>query len=77
MQLKCSMVYASNRQIAGPYDGRPTVEYNYKVIGHLIDKEEGLVTAKQFLFTIDTQLAPGDCKENDAICLEIQRFDLY
>lgn len=52
-------------------------EYNYKVIGHLINKEEGLVTAKQFLFTIDTQLAPGDCKENDAICLEIQRFDLY
>ncbi len=52
-------------------------DYNYKVIGHLINKDEGLVTSKQFLFTIDTQLVPGDCKENDAIYLEIQRFDLY
>jgi hypothetical protein len=52
-------------------------DHSYKIIGHLINKEEGLVISKSFFFHIDPHIIPGDFKASDAIYFEAERIDLF
>lgn len=72
-------ISVSNIQILKNEDERifKIGDHNYKIFGRIVNRNEGIIVVKSFLIHINPYIIPNDIKDDDFICFEVERFDLY
>lgn len=56
---------------------RKGIEFNYLLIGKVIDIEKGIVMIGSFILHIDENIIPKDIKNNDYIEFSTSRIDVW
>ena len=56
---------------------RKGIEFNYKLIGKVIDVGKGIVIIEYFILHIDENIIPKDIKNNDYIEFSTSRIDVW